>query len=261
MVSLAYDRQGSGPPLVLLHGLGHRRQAWDPVVPLLVARHEVVTVDLPGFGASPACGGARWREDLSTAVAAFIADLGLDRPHVAGNSLGGALALELAAAGQVASATALAPAGFWLTWERRWALALLHTVRSVAFLPDPVLRAAAGSPRVRALAYGLLVGRPDRLTAEVVLADALAMRSGSAFRAVARHGRDYAPNATPRCPVTVGWGTRDRLLLHRQAARARALLPGAWHVDLPGCGHSPMNDDPELVASVICQTTGTEVRR
>lgn len=179
------------------------------MVPLLVARHEVVTVDLPGFGASPACGGARWREDLSTAVAAFIADLGLDRPHVAGNSLGGALALELAAAGQVASATALAPAGFWLTWERRWALALLHTVRSVAFLPDPVLRAAAGSPRVRALAYGLLVGRPDRLTAEVVLADALAMRSGSAFRAVARHGRDYAPNATPRCPVTVGWGTRD----------------------------------------------------
>ncbi|SDS76307.1 alpha/beta fold hydrolase [Actinopolymorpha singaporensis] len=261
MVSLAYHRQGSGPPLVLLHGLGHRRQGWDPVVPLLAERHDVVAVDLPGFGASPACGGARWREDLSVAVAEFTADLGLDRPHVAGNSLGGALALELAAAGQVASATALAPAGFWTTWERRWALALLHTLRSVAFLPDPVLGAAARSARVRTLAYGLLVGRPDRLTAELVLADALAMRSGPAFRAVARHGRDYAPRGKPRCPVTVAWGTHDRLLLHRQAARARALLPDARHVDLPGCGHSPMNDDPELVASVICQTTGTEDRR
>ena len=261
MVTLAYDRQGSGPPLVLLHGLGHRRQAWDPVVPLLAARHEVVTVDLPGFGASPARGGARWREDLAAAVAAFIADLGLDRPHVAGNSLGGALALELAVSGQVASATALAPAGFWLTWERRWALALLHTLRTVAFLPTPALRAAARSARIRTLAYGLLVGRPERLTAELVLADALAMRSGAAFRAVARHGHDYTLRGTPRCPVTVAWGTRDRLLLHRQAARARALLPDARHVDLPGCGHSPMNDDPELVASVICQTTGTEARR
>ncbi len=54
-------------------------------------------------------------------------------------------------------------------------------------------------------------------------------------------------------PVTVAWGDRDLLLLHRQAARARHVLPRADHVTLPGCGHAPFSDDPDLLARVLLE--------
>jgi pimeloyl-ACP methyl ester carboxylesterase len=235
-MTLTYERRGSGPPLVLLHGLGHRWQGWSPVLPLLAAEHEVIAVDLPGFGASPPTAGTRWREDLVPAVAGFLAELDLDRPHVAGNSLGGVIALELAIAGSVSSATALAPAGFWLPRERRWARGLMGVLRAATFLPAPLLRSMAGSARMRNLSYGALVGRPANLAPAAMLEDAMALRASPAYTTIAR-------------------GTRDRILPYRQALRAREQLPGARHVDLPGCGHVPMSDDPELVASVILQTT------
>lgn len=86
-MSLAYDRTGTGEPLVLLHGLGHRRQAFDAVVPLLVSDREVITVDLPAMGESPlpAVGDYRTMADM---LEKLFGDLGIERPHVAGNSLG-----------------------------------------------------------------------------------------------------------------------------------------------------------------------------
>ena len=97
MTDLAFTRSGAGAPLVLLHGIGSSRQAWDPVVPVLA-------VDLPGFGESrplsprtepgPAA--------LAAAVAGLLDELGVTDPHVAGNSLGGWVALELASIRPVA---------------------------------------------------------------------------------------------------------------------------------------------------------------
>ncbi|MEQ4209164.1 alpha/beta fold hydrolase [Actinopolymorpha sp. B17G11] len=253
VVTLAYERQGTGAPLVLLHGLGHRRQGWRPVIDLLAREFDVIAVDLPGFGESSPV-GPRWREDLTPAISAFCDDLGLKRPHVAGNSLGGALALELAISGRVASATALAPAGFWTTSERRRALATLHTLRATTFLPVAVQRSLLASRQMRRWTYGVFVGEPDRLPPAAILDDSLAMRAGKSFRPVARHGRGYAVTGTLQCPVTVAWGTRDRILPYVQADRARQRFPEARHVDLPGCGHVPMSDDPVLVATTIGHT-------
>ena len=104
--SLAYTRSGSGAPLVLLHGIGLNRQSWNPVVPALAQQFDVIAVDLPGFGdsalASPAQAGPR---ALAEAVAGLLAELGVTTPHLAGNSLGGWVALELAAIRPVASVT------------------------------------------------------------------------------------------------------------------------------------------------------------
>ena len=111
---LRYVRRGQGPPVVLLHGLAASLYTWKDVLPALAAHHDVIALDLPGFGRSPVP-AAGLPGDMSGVVAGVtevFAVLGLDRPHVAGNSLGGAIALELAAAGRVASATALSPAGF-----------------------------------------------------------------------------------------------------------------------------------------------------
>lgn len=110
-VDVSYERTGSGEPLVLLHGIGHHRQAWDPVLRILALERDVIAVDLPGFGASPALPEGL-THDLGTMVpvlGSFFDALGVVRPHVAGNSLGGLLALELGRERLVRSVTALSP--------------------------------------------------------------------------------------------------------------------------------------------------------
>ena len=119
-MGLAYERQGAGPPLVLLHGVGHRRQAWGAVLRLLAPHRTVIAVDLPGHGESPPLrlAGRPAVRAIAEELFAFFDELGLDRPHVAGNSLGGALALAAGARGRAATVTALSPAGFWASgWE------------------------------------------------------------------------------------------------------------------------------------------------
>jgi pimeloyl-ACP methyl ester carboxylesterase len=257
-MDLVYERRGAGEPLVLLHGIGHHWRAWLPVMDRLAAAHDVIAIDLPGFGESPLPSGGNPSDmpGLVAAIGEFLTGLGVHRPHVAGNSLGGAIALELAANGMVSSATALSPAGFYTQWQRRWAIGLLSTQRLAAHAPLPVLRFVANTSVLRTVCFRSLVARPELITAEVALRDTIALRDAKAFAAVARAGRAYRVSAcTPTVPVTVAWGTRDRVLSYRQAAVARQVLPLARHVDLLDCGHVPMTDDPEQVASVILATT------
>lgn len=103
-MNLAYDRTGQGEPLVLVHGLGHRRQAWNAVVPRLATERDVITVDLPAMGESPPPAVDDYRT-MADMLEKLFGELGIERPHVAGNSLGGLIALELAARGVVRSAT------------------------------------------------------------------------------------------------------------------------------------------------------------
>ena len=141
---LAYDRTGSGPPLVLVHGLGSCKEMWRPVVPLLAREREVIAVDLPGFGASPP--GPETVEGLADAVAGFADELGLERPHVAGNSLGGGVALELAARGRVRSACGVSPIGFGNHREMAYARAVLVGTRVMSARPGPGGLSARGQP-------------------------------------------------------------------------------------------------------------------
>ena len=132
MSALAYTRTGSGAPMVLLHGIGSWRHAWDPVLPALAERFDVIAVDLPGFGESdqlPA-GAEASQAALAAAVAGLLDELGVTAPHIAGNSLGGWVALEIARIRQPASVTLLSPAGLWRgriplycqasLWASRW---------------------------------------------------------------------------------------------------------------------------------------------
>ncbi|HEY4277897.1 MAG TPA: alpha/beta fold hydrolase [Conexibacter sp.] len=254
---LAHDRRGSGPPLVLIHGIGARRGAWDPVVKLLADTRETIAIDLPGFGESPPlpAGEAATIAAFIDAVEQFFADAGLDRPHVAGNSMGGGIALELARRGVVASAAALSPIGFWNTPEKVTSRATLRMSRLMARRASPVTSRLVSSAPGRIVALSSFYGHPTRLDPAVARADIAALAASTGFDAALPRLRDYAfadGAALDPVPVTIGWGTRDRLLLYRtQSQRARQRLPHARHVPLPGCGHLPMHDDPDAVASLL----------
>ncbi|MFF8475929.1 alpha/beta fold hydrolase [Streptomyces sp. NPDC015414] len=254
-VTVSYARVGRGAPLVLLHGIGHHRQAWDPVVDILATEREVIAVDLPGFGASPGLpGGLTYDLPTTNAVlAALFEELELDRPHVAGNSLGGLLALELGRERLVRSVTALSPAGFWTQAERRYAFAMLQTMRGVAQrLPLPLVERLSRSAAGRTALTSTIYRRPGRRSPEAVVAETLALAGATGFGATLRAGVTVRfTDDLPGLPVTVAWGTQDRLLVRRQGVRAKTIIPHARLVRLPGCGHVPMNDDPALVARVI----------
>ncbi|MFH9660108.1 alpha/beta fold hydrolase [Streptomyces sp. NPDC017248] len=253
--TVSYARVGRGEPLVLLHGIGHHLQAWDPVVDILATEREVVAVDLPGFGASPALpDGLAY--DLSTTnsvLAALFEALELDRPHVAGNSLGGLLALELGREKLVRSVTALSPGGFWSDAERRYAFAVLLAMRGAARrMPLPLVTRLSRTAAGRTALTSTIYARPGRRSPDAVVAETLALATATGFEATLRAGGTVRfTDALPGVPVTVAWGTRDRVLLRRQGIRAKRLIPHARLVRLPGCGHVPMNDDPALVARVI----------
>ncbi|GHI09376.1 alpha/beta fold hydrolase [Streptomyces cellostaticus] len=254
-VTVCYARVGRGEPLVLLHGIGHHRQAWDPVVDILATERDVIAVDLPGFGASPGLpGGLDYDLPTTNAVlGALFETLELDRPHVAGNSLGGLLALELGREKLVRSVTALSPAGFWTEAERRYAFAVLLTMRGIAQrLPLPLVERLSHTAAGRTALTSTIYGRPARRSPEAVVAETLALVGATGFDATLRAGSTVRfTDDLPGVPVTVAWGTRDRILVRRQGVRAKTIIPRARLVRLPGCGHCPMNDDPALVARVI----------
>ncbi|MFE2048074.1 alpha/beta fold hydrolase [Streptomyces sp. NPDC059459] len=254
-ITLSYTRAGAGEPLLLLHGIGHHRQAWDPVVDILATERDVIAVDLPGFGQSSALPQGL-PHDLSTTTAvlgAFCAALGVDRPHVAGNSLGGLLALELGRKNLVRSVTTLSPAGFWTQTERRYAFGLLTGMRRAArALPLPLVERLSRTAAGRTALTSTIYARPARRSPEAVVAETLALARAEGFAETLRAGRTVLfADDVPGVPVTVAWGTRDLLLLPRQGVRAKRVIPRARLVRLPGCGHVPMNDDPALVARVL----------
>ncbi|WP_141203815.1 alpha/beta fold hydrolase [Streptomyces griseorubiginosus] len=254
-VTVSYARMGRGEPLLLLHGIGHHRQAWDPVVDILATERDVIAVDLPGFGASPGLPeGLAYDLATTTSVfGAFCEALELDRPHVAGNSLGGLLALELGREKLVRSVTALSPAGFWSQAERRYAFGVLLTMRHIARrMPLPLVERLSRSAAGRTMLTSTIYARPGLRAPEAVVAETLALVRATGFDETLRSGTAVQfTEDVPGLPVTVAWGTRDMLLVRRQGVRAKRIIPKARLVRLPGCGHCPMNDDPALVARVI----------
>ncbi|MEU4494060.1 alpha/beta fold hydrolase [Streptomyces sp. NBC_00210] len=254
-LSVSYERAGKGEPLLLLHGIGHHWQAWEPVMGILAAERDVIAIDLPGFGTSPALpqGVSYDLTTVGSALGAFCEALEIDRPHVAGNSLGGLLALELGREKLVRSVTALSPAGFWSPGERQYAFGMLLTMRRAArALPLPLIEGLSRSAAGRAALTSTIYARPGRRSPAAAVAETLALRAATGFHQTLAAGRDIVfADDIPDVPVTIGWGMQDRLLLRRQGIRAKHAIPGARLVRLPGCGHVPMNDDPALVARVI----------
>jgi pimeloyl-ACP methyl ester carboxylesterase len=260
-MGLAYERIGSGPPLVLLHGIGHRRQAWNAITALLAPHRELILVDLPGHGESPPLrmAGRPPVQAMAEEISGFLDEQGLGRPHMAGNSLGGALALIAAAQGRAASVTGLSPAGFWQHDRQiRFTKANFKVMQAVGATIRPAAPLLTRSTAGRALMYATIVHRPSRLSPEQALADTRAfLAAQDVMNAILASPPSFTLSVPASVPVTIAWGTHDRLLPPSQARVAQQRLPQARYVPLPGCGHVPMTDDPALVARVLLDGSAT----
>jgi len=249
---LNFVRAGEGPPLLLLHSLGGSLVQWSPVMDLLAAEHEIVAVDMPGFGDSPELpSGVEPRAaNLATAALDFFASLGIEgKPAVAGISLGGWTAIECARQKGVTAVVALCPAGFWKrspgppprTAARR-------RRRALRFLTRPVMSTAGGRRRT----LGRVIYRPERLSPGEAEAIAKAYVTAPAYEeanALMRAGRIEELKGI-KTPITLAWAEHDSLVRNRPLPEK--LVPRrVQQVELPGCGHVPTWDDPELVARVI----------
>jgi pimeloyl-ACP methyl ester carboxylesterase len=254
--AVRFERLGAGEPLLLLHGTGGSRAHWRPVVDLLKGQRELLLVDLPGHGESdpPPAGIPHTPAGYATVLEQLLDEPGLDRPHLAGNSVGGWTALELAKRGRARSVVAIGPAGLWRNsdpWRCVFQLWAQHKLgRAFAPLTPGLMR----NPASRAVLLRGTVAKPGRVPPEAAVEMAVSFAQTPCFdRHLSETRRDrFQGGREIEVPVTVAWGEKDRLVPGR--ARRRDELPAHARVlTLPGCGHLPMWDDPELVAATILE--------
>ncbi len=251
-MELGYERRGSGEPLVLIHGLGGSRRIWDPVVARLASERDVIAVDLPGFGGSPPLPASvpATPANLGAVITELCDGLGAHRPHVAGNSLGGWVALEIAKAGEAASVCCLSPAGLWRRPLGARSFDSRSLGRRLHFLLPLILR----SRRARHAALRSTLTRPENLTAEEargLVRDWLASPGYDAANHEMRT-RVFEHPERVTVPTTIAWASEDRLVAPPRPERCP---PGSRYLVLEGLGHTPTWDDPDRVAELLLEAS------
>ena len=255
-------RAGTGTPLLLLHGIGAIWRAWSPVLPYLEPHHDVIVPTLHGHA-----GGPPLDSEVAPSVQALVDGieeeldrLGLKKVHIAGNSLGGWIGIELARRGRAQSLVLLSPAGAWRSPRRIRVTA--HGVRfSLGALARNSHRAETIASR-RLLRWALLAGQvahPGHVPQESLVTYIEASGQSPVVEPLLRvlHRSPVEPLPADRdYPVRLVWGERDLVLPFKHfGAPMLERLPGAELIRLQGVGHVPMSDDPARVAELIFEVT------
>lgn len=263
-------RGGAGEPIVLIHGGGGHWRQWKPVIPLLERHHEVLAVNLTGhWGGPPLPAGAEPSIDaLVDGVERDMEAAGWPSAHVAGTSLGGWVALELAKRDRARTCTAVAPAGGWskgggLGW--RGDLGLRLVAASYGFF-NRVTRLMARDPGrwsrrpgIRRLIFWHHFARTERMDPADTAHLIVGMAQCTILPGLIAWARDHEGASgleQTRCPTQLLFPEKDRVLpRHPFGERLIAAMPSAEVHDLPGVGHVATWDDPELVARTILDLT------
>jgi pimeloyl-ACP methyl ester carboxylesterase len=250
-------RGGSGEPLVLLHGFTDTWRTWELVLPALERRHDVLAPTLAGHAGGPALGDGPLEEAVLDAVERAMDEAGFATAHVAGNSLGGYLALKLAERGRARSVVAFAPGGGWAPGDDAYLATLAHFDTLQAQLREMAPRAPAilATPEGRRRAVSLMAERWEHIPVELIAHLWYGVVACTGMTELNEHARRNGwPLDAERvaCPLRIVWGTADKILeWPRAAERWRALFPHADWVELDGVGHGPQLDVPLEAAQLI----------
>jgi pimeloyl-ACP methyl ester carboxylesterase len=254
-------RGGTGTPLVLLHGASITWRTWKPVLPFLEPHHDVIAPTLVGHS-----GGPKLDNGLPISIDALVRGviteldrLGIERAHIAGNSLGGWVALELARRDRAQSVIAFSPGGAWRSNVRYGAmmLAMEASLKLVDAYGDRTDR-LLGYPRLRHLFGRLACEHPERIDPAEFAADIRALRHTPVLKNLMRaiSATPVRPMPGPNCPIRIVWARKDRVVPYRHFGKPLLeRLPTAQLVMLDGVGHVPMIDDPRAVAAQILDVT------
>jgi len=254
-------RGGHGTPLVCLHGFGDTWRTWELVLATLERHHDVLAPTLPGHAGGPPLAREVDNDVALDALERALDDAGFETAHLVGNSLGGYLALALAARGRARSVVAFAPAGGWTAGDPSRAqileaqAELAEQLRAAA----PHADAIAATPEGRRRATALIAVNFEHIPADLVAHQICGFAAADADALLAGAARSRWPLAAERidCPVRIVWGTADPLLAWPSAAaRFRTELPRADWVVLDGVGHCPQLDVPLEAAQLIVGFTG-----
>jgi pimeloyl-ACP methyl ester carboxylesterase len=253
-----FRESGSGRPLVLLHGIGMSHAAWNAVIPHLSPTRRVIAFDIAGFGSTPPLpqGAPPAIANLAAALDRSICELGLERPiDMAGNSLGGTLALEAARIGLARRVVAISPAGLWKTHDSLHVKYVFGGLRFLAVHVPGLMKATLRRPWLRELALALPISVGSR---RMPVDDALRavddLASATAFESTFISTRAPFSGAGISVPVTVAFGACDWILPPRSQHHNGLPCETRWHTP-PGWGHVPMWADPGGVAQLILEGT------
>jgi pimeloyl-ACP methyl ester carboxylesterase len=253
---------GDPPPLVLLHGVAMSGLIWDDVVPLLSTRHRVYAPTAVGHLGGPVAlrrpATVSYQVDW---VEGYLNEQNIERAHLAGNSMGAFVAIELARRGRALSVSAFAPGGFWSADDASMTKTIAGVRRAVAItrLSRPIAPFLMSSAALRRLAMRNVAVHGDRLTKAAALrivdetigctvtTDVLASGDESEIALL-----DPLP-----CPITIAWSEKDALVSAETHPVAQQRIPSARFMTLKDCGHVPMIDDPRQVAHIILATTAS----
>jgi pimeloyl-ACP methyl ester carboxylesterase len=259
------ELEGKGAPIVLLHGFGDSADTWRLTLDRLARRdRRALALDLPGFGAaSRLLRDAPVLPQLDAFAAAVVQHVAAEhgaKVVVAGNSLGGAVALRLgerSASLPLAGIVPVAPAGLDMP---RWfgAIERDRVVGALLSAPVPVpqrvVRSMVGQA-YRRLAFA----RPRDIATGVVGSFAGHHPDRRAVRRLMATGRRLLPELADvpfslqdvRCPVLLVWGDEDRMVTHRGARHIVEALPDTTYVLLEGCGHCPQLEEPDRFVELL----------
>lgn len=243
---------------MLLHGFLDTWRVWELVLPALERSHEVLAPTLAGHAGGPPIEEGVHADVLADHAERAMDDAGFETAHLAGNSLGGFVALQLAARGRARSVTALAPAGGWALGDESYrdVLRLQAAMRVVARSSAPQADAIVSTPEGRRRATELIAVNFEHIPPALLAHQLLGVAGCTAANGMIQHALAEGfelDAARIECPVRVVWGTADRLLpWPSAAARFREdWLPHADWVVLDGVGHAPQLDVPLEAAELI----------
>jgi pimeloyl-ACP methyl ester carboxylesterase/putative sterol carrier protein len=250
---------GRGQPVLLLHGLGANKLSWLPLLGPLAERYRVIAMDLPGHGESTKRRGDYTPAHFGAVVRQALDELGVERVALIGNSLGGRIALEVSATApdRVAALVLMGPALAGLPFP--FIAKFLHVIPTeIGAVPLPMRR------RMVARTIRSLFAVPERLPDNAYEAGAdefiRVYRSGRARTALLssvrglvrdRPGAFWERVRENRAPTLVLWGEEDRLVPIRLGQRLAEEMPACRLEVLPGVGHVPQFEVPEVTADMV----------
>ncbi|MHB8695727.1 MAG: alpha/beta fold hydrolase [Solirubrobacteraceae bacterium] len=262
---LGYLDVGEGPVLVMIHGLGGSWQSWLENLPAIAIGHRVIAVDLPGFGCSDALPPPAAMSEHAATIVALLQRLEIAEAIIVGHSMGGLIALHLAATRpELVSRLVLANAGgVELSRARLAAIARGFIAVNAVFGRQAILQQVARRGRLRRAAMSLFLADPrslsPRLAAEIIPRMAAPGLAGAVLAASQQIGVTAPPDV--RCPVLLIWGAKDRLLPLSLARKLQRDLPDATLVVIEGAGHCPMLEAPEQFNRALLTFAGRSFRR